>query len=701
MNQIPGTRTTTKTTTVNGVTTVVTTVMTPGQPTRVTTTTTSTTKVPAGQKPSGSPKLPAQPLQPQPQPQGRQQTQFEPDFKRKSGFFSSLKKHVLRNDEQQQQPQQSQPQPHQPKLKTLFQKITSQQGPQQKPAPIPQQRPVPVPQQRPTPIPQQAPVPVPQQRPAPIPQQAPVPVFQQMPAPVPQQKPQPPTPSPVPVPVPVTVIHHSTDDGPVDQLAEKMRLATLNRPNVSVEHHTHSVTTQNGRIVQESDNTSYSGDIPDDAISLLKRSQPVCAPEFKGERLDVDAIDFSREDALARGCPNSETVSIDRLSHYLTSPCAGDQVSQLRTIFTWLANNISYDVPSFLAGRYGDQSAEAVLRSRKAVCEGYANLFVALAQPAGLNVEKIIGLARGVDIQVGDDRLGSPHAWNAVRVDGEYLLIDATWGAGVCDLSTRSFRKLFRPFFFLLRPSRLIYTHWPENPKQQYLEPPIDERVFRGLPAIKPEAWGLGIKPSGKHRGQIVRTNDDSIEVEVRLKRKGPNRSTGKIVARLNWKGQAVPTNVQWLREDAKYVYMIVKAWCPSAGAGELHIFGWPPGGDQTKNGPQCMCFKVVNEGSGRAARPALQQYVVKGFSFSVLEPMFAQVKKGVPQTIRVRVFDVEKGVTPALAIQSPEGGMPERMPQVEPGMFEIQKVLIGGQWKIVHMTSEYGFSFAAVFDAV
>ncbi|KAG0026248.1 hypothetical protein BGZ81_006501 [Podila clonocystis] len=474
-----------------------------------------------------------------------------------------------------------------------------------------------------------------------------VPTPPQKPQPQPQvQKPQPQLPSQPQV----TVVRLDDDE----KLAEKLKHVSLNRPHV--EHHTTTTTTPNGKVTTHhhttTTTTSSSGGDLDDAIARLKKCQPL-----------------------------SEEVSIPRLSHYLTSPLAGNQVSQLRTIFTWIANNIAYDVPGFLSGRYGDQTPEGVLRTRQGVCEGYANLFIALAEPAGLQVQKVIGVARGVDIQVGDDRLGSPHAWNAVTVNGEYLMIDSTWGAGVCDLYTRSYRKQFRPFFFLLRPNRLIYTHWPNDEKEQFLDPPIHESTFRGLPAIKPESWDLGIKLAGKHRGNVVKTKEDYVELEIRLKKRPSDGQTGKIVARLNWKGQSIPSAVQWLREDNKYVWMVVKSWCPSGGSGELNVFGWPPGGDQTKNGPQCMSFK--------------------GFAFSVLEPMTAQVKKNAAQVIRVRVFDVNKGVVPALAIQGPEGGMPERLPQIEPGLFEITKVLAAGQWKIVNMTSEYGFSFAAVFDAV
>ncbi|KAF9402732.1 hypothetical protein BGZ94_004845, partial [Podila epigama] len=585
--QIPGTKTSTKTSTVNGVTTTVTTVTAPGQPTRVTTTT--TTKRPV--QVTVESRQPAQPTEPQSQPR----------------------------------PQSV-----------------------QKPAPVP------------------APAPAPASEPAKksgffsklrnhlrsddsAPKPPPKPkrssTIQPIPAPVPT-----PAPTQTPVKQQTTVIRHESDDGPVDNLAEKVRLASLNRPTSTTT--TTTTTNSNGKVTQH---TTTSSGYPDDAIACLKKCQPKVAPTFNGHRMEPNEIDFSREDNHARNVPKSEEASIARLSKYLTSPFAGKKLSQLRVIFTWIANNIAYDVPGFLSGRYGDQSPEGVLRTRQGVCEGYANLYIALAEPAGLEVQKVVGVARGVDIQVGDDRLGSPHAWNAVRIHGEYLLIDSTWGAGICDLATRSFRKQFRPFFFLLRPNRLIYTHWPNDPNEQFLDPPIHETTFRGLPSIKPESWDLGIKLAGKHRGNLIRTKDDYIELELRLKKRPSDGKTGKIVARLQWKGQSIPSSVQWHHEDEKYVWMVVKAWCPSGGSGELNVFGWPPGGDQTKNGPQCLSFKVTNEGSGRAAKPMLQQYVVKGFAFSVLDPVTAQVKKNEPQTIRVRVFDVEKGVVPALAIQGPE----------------------------------------------
>ncbi|KAG0241509.1 hypothetical protein BGW41_005818 [Actinomortierella wolfii] len=656
MSQVPGQRTTTQTSTVNGVTTTVTTIYTPGQPTKVITTTTKLR--PVEKQPSGQEApLPQPQMQPRPSSQQQQYQSEESSPKRKSGFFANLKKHVFHSDK--------------PQAPTKVTKVTpAPQQPVQQPQPQPQQQQQQQQQQKPLgrPLSQLFQKKQQQQQQQQQPQkQQHQPVQQQ-----PQQQ-----------------QYTHQDDGPMERLAEKLKDATLHRPKTS-EHHTTTVTHHH----------HHHGDL--DPVTCLKKCAPVVTNTFNGQRLDPEAIDFSREDAHARACPKSETVSIERLSKYLTTPFAGDKVSQLRTIFTWIAENISYDVRGYLSGRWGDQSPEAVLKSRVGVCEGYANLYRALAKVAGLQVFRIAGRARGIGYRPGDNHLGGEHAWNATVIDGEYLLIDSTWGAGICNAATQTFEKKFRPFYFLLRPNRMIYSHYPEKTEDQFLDPPIDEDTFRRLPVLKPETWQLGIKIGSKGRGNVVHCKDDYGEVELRLKKRPSDGKTGKIVGQLQWDGHSQITHatVQWDHEDAKYVYMVVKFWCPAGGQGHLNIFGWPPGGDQTKPGPQVLSFMVKNEGSGKKAQPAMQTYVVKGFSFSVLEPLSAAVKKNVPTTIRVRCYDIERGTTPAVAIQGPAGGMPIRLTEVEPNLFAITKSLEPGQWKIVNMTSEYGFSFMAVFDA-
>ncbi|MBC8062987.1 MAG: hypothetical protein H7Y18_20340 [Clostridiaceae bacterium] len=57
-----------------------------------------------------------------------------------------------------------------------------------------------------------------------------------------------------------------------------------------------------------------------------------------------------------------------------------------------------------------------ILLDKKAVCGGYAVAFKALADKAGLTAVYVRGLANG-----------GPHAWNKVKVNGVWRVIDVTW----------------------------------------------------------------------------------------------------------------------------------------------------------------------------------------------------------------------------------------------------------------------------------
>ena len=70
-----------------------------------------------------------------------------------------------------------------------------------------------------------------------------------------------------------------------------------------------------------------------------------------------------------------------------------------------------------------------VLKNRFAVCSGYANLYQALGEKMGLKSAVVIGYAKGLGYLVGNAS-DANHAWNAVRINNSWYLIDATWGAG-------------------------------------------------------------------------------------------------------------------------------------------------------------------------------------------------------------------------------------------------------------------------------
>ena len=59
--------------------------------------------------------------------------------------------------------------------------------------------------------------------------------------------------------------------------------------------------------------------------------------------------------------------------------------ARIRAIFVWVANNINYDVVKFQNKTPGTQPVTDVLKTRLAVCRGYADLFSELCNQCNIS----------------------------------------------------------------------------------------------------------------------------------------------------------------------------------------------------------------------------------------------------------------------------------------------------------------------------
>ena len=99
---------------------------------------------------------------------------------------------------------------------------------------------------------------------------------------------------------------------------------------------------------------------------------------------------------------------------------------KVQAIYNWITANVKYDYSHLNDPAYLTQyTAYAAAVQKKAVCQGYANLFYRLANDAGIDCRIITGKAYN-GTQTED------HAWNIVRMEDEkYYCLDATWDAGL------------------------------------------------------------------------------------------------------------------------------------------------------------------------------------------------------------------------------------------------------------------------------
>lgn len=212
---------------------------------------------------------------------------------------------------------------------------------------------------------------------------------------------------------------------------------------------------------------------------------------------------WEEADRRAIQAPEGEATSVGVLAGYLTEGLPSDE-EKVRAIYRWMTEHIRYDLNGFHTSDYGDLSPNGVLQRRSAVCEGYSGLFESLVKAAGFEVAVVSGFAKGMGFSAGDTvPAGLNHAWNAVKVKGEWNLLDCTWGAGALN-ERGEYVRGFEPFYFFTPPEQFIYSHFPSDPKWQLLAEPISRQAFEDLPQVKPAFFLCGLRFLGAPQAHIL-----------------------------------------------------------------------------------------------------------------------------------------------------------------------------------------------------
>jgi hypothetical protein len=221
---------------------------------------------------------------------------------------------------------------------------------------------------------------------------------------------------------------------------------------------------------------------------------------------------YEKIDRHALNAPASAEASVQSLAAYLIEPAENDR-EKARAIFRWITENIDYNVEVFFKGGTGATNSEDVLKSRKSVCYGYSDIFLSLAKEAGLEAVRISGYGKGYGYQPGKNVSGpANHAWNAVKINGSWYLMDSTWGAGYVSGDKKYVRK-FDDHFFMTPPSQFIYGHFPEDAQWQLLDKPVSKQEFENLVYLEADFFNLGLKLAGHRNGTI--SADKQINVSI------------------------------------------------------------------------------------------------------------------------------------------------------------------------------------------
>ncbi len=282
-----------------------------------------------------------------------------------------------------------------------------------------------------------------------------------------------------------------------------------------------------------------------------------------------------------------------------TTPIVGDEVEVLATkitashrdqrgkaeaIYEWVAKNITYDIAAFLSGDLPNPAPLHVLATKSGVCEGYARLYVALAEAAGLEAVMVTGFSKGFSPDDGGRKAEPDHAWCAVKFDGGWHLLDPTWGAGHID-ETKKFVPSYSLNWFDTPPEQFVTSHLPEDSQWQQLASPWSAEKFWTHPTVSQLYFHYGLKPQDQ--------DDDTISMDGTSDLYLSSGRDCRLMAALYADSQKVEGSYTLVERQGRDFHVAVST--PKAGRYRLVIFA----GEPESNRAESALVYNLDSGSG------------------------------------------------------------------------------------------------------
>lgn len=181
----------------------------------------------------------------------------------------------------------------------------------------------------------------------------------------------------------------------------------------------------------------------------------------------VTATDQSKNSQIADVSGDLDERAQNILNEIITADMT--EFLKVKAIHDYMVMNVDYDYDDYLADTIPASSytAEGALDTGYVVCAGYAKLFKLLCNNAGIECDYVVGWG-GIEL----------HAWNQVKVDGEWYNVDVTWDDPV------SLEKAFDDHlnnhysYFLLSDADMNKSHTPYNAKHECTAPSIGNTAF-------------------------------------------------------------------------------------------------------------------------------------------------------------------------------------------------------------------------------
>lgn len=236
--------------------------------------------------------------------------------------------------------------------------------------------------------------------------------------------------------------------------------------------------------------------------------------------------DFSKVDSIVAGYPRFYS-SADKLAALINKDFTGKQ-DKARAIFTWIAQNVQFDVKESsnkVVFRYATEQEKITkekkykselilkaLREHKTTNRGYAWLYETLGTACGLECVIISGYLKSVPDDISKLPTTVNHIWNAVKIDNKWNFVDTTIAAGSVG-ADGEFNADFNDSYFFTSPDVFFLNHYPSNEKWLFV--PKNKQDFASLPLFYGNYLKTNYKIVSPDKGHLSITDNNTVSFKI------------------------------------------------------------------------------------------------------------------------------------------------------------------------------------------
>lgn len=175
-----------------------------------------------------------------------------------------------------------------------------------------------------------------------------------------------------------------------------------------------------------------------------------------------------------------QTRNVEKLSTALAKSCSNDEEVVLSYAY-WICKNLKYDYAEYEKRPAESKSIKKILRSKKALSDGYTKLFVEMCNTQRIPAIYVPGYTKDYDFVSGDTLYRAEYAWALVKLGDEWNIMDLTAASSKVTAYVSPVSKFLWTLFKIPYSSHLVSVR-DYDPSYLYVNPV--EHAKRHLAAV-------------------------------------------------------------------------------------------------------------------------------------------------------------------------------------------------------------------------